>query len=66
MTGWIKDATNSFTPAIGVYSAVLAAAALIVLLLKVITRKADKANAQLTLDYRAERDAGTLVAPEQG
>ncbi|TSD47012.1 MFS transporter [Rhodococcus sp. KBS0724] len=66
VTGWIKDATNSFTPAIGVYSGVLAMAALIVLILKLLTRKADKANAQLTLDYRSERDAGTLVTPEQG
>ncbi|WP_430332834.1 MFS transporter [Rhodococcus sp. ACT016] len=38
VTGWIKDATGSFTPAIGVYSLVLALAAAIVLTLKYATR----------------------------
>jgi MFS transporter, ACS family, tartrate transporter len=39
VTGWIKDTTGSFTPAIGVYALVLAAAAVIVLGLKFVTQK---------------------------
>ncbi|AKS36201.1 MFS transporter [Mycolicibacterium goodii] len=34
VTGWIKDATGSFVPAIGVYAAVMVVAGLIVVLLK--------------------------------
>jgi ACS family tartrate transporter-like MFS transporter len=38
VTGWIKDTTGSFTPAISVYALVLALAAVIVLVLKFATR----------------------------
>ncbi|MGW3276691.1 MFS transporter [Nocardia rhamnosiphila] len=56
VTGWIKDTTGSFTPAICVYALVLALAAAIVLALKVATR--DSLSAADDTDMRAGIERG--------
>ncbi len=49
ITGWLKDSTGSFVPAIGVYSAVLALAAVVVLVLTGTQRHVARRAAALDL-----------------
>ncbi|MEN0140169.1 MAG: MFS transporter [Rhodococcus sp. (in: high G+C Gram-positive bacteria)] len=62
VTGWIKDATDSFTPAIGTYSAVLATAALIVIALDAATRRNDQRKSRRSVG-RPGHDSSEMAVP---